>query len=67
MLNSFGPASNSLNPLAFDPISNVLAVVHRGKTPYAVSSGELWWNYSTDLGTSWHRSNTSVQNGQTAT
>lgn len=67
MLNSFDPASNSLNPLAFDPISNVLAVVHRGKTPYAVSSGELWWNYSTDLGTSWHRSNTSVQNGQTAT
>ena len=63
MANSFGPAANTLNPLAYDPISKVLAVVHRGKSPYAVSSGELWWNYSTDLGISWHRSNTSVQNG----
>jgi Secretion system C-terminal sorting domain len=67
MANSFGPAANTLNPLALDPYSNVLAVVHRGKTPYAVSSGELWWNYSTDLGISWQRSNTSVQNGTTAT
>ena len=63
MANSYGPASNTLNPVAYDPTSNVLAVVHRGKTPYAVGSGELWWNYSTDMGTSWQRSTTSVQNG----
>ena len=63
MSNAFGPASNTLNPLAFDPYANVLAVVHRGKTPYAVGSGEMWWNYSTNWGTSWQRSTTSVQNG----
>jgi hypothetical protein len=66
MSNAFGPASNTLNPLAFDPYSNVLAVVHRGKTPYAVGSGEIWWNYSTNWGASWQRSNTSVQNGTTS-
>lgn len=63
MSNAFGPASNTLNPLAFDPYANVLAVVHRGKTPYAVGSGEMWWNYSTNWGASWQRSTTSVQNG----
>jgi len=67
MANSFGPASNTLNPLAFDPISNVLAVVHRGRTTYAVGSGELWWNNSTDWGATWQRSTTSVQNGTLAT
>jgi hypothetical protein len=65
MANSFGPASNTLNPLAFDPYANVLAVVHRGNSNYAVGSGELWWNYSTDFGVSWQRSNTSVQNSTT--
>lgn len=63
MANSFGPASNTLNPLAYDPISNVLAVVHRGATTYALGSGEMWWNYSTDMGSAWQRSTTSVQNG----
>ena len=55
-----------LNPLAFDPIANVLAVVHRGKSTYALSSGEMWWNVSTDYGTSWVRSSQSVQNGGVA-
>jgi hypothetical protein len=63
MANSFGPASNTLNPLAYDPTSNVLAVVHRGRTTYAVGSGEMWWNYSTNMGSTWTRSTTSVQNG----
>ncbi len=67
MANSFGPGSNTINPLFFDPVSGVVAVVHRGATTYAVGSGELWWNYSTDYGTTWSRSATSVQNGQTST
>ncbi|WP_168026820.1 T9SS type A sorting domain-containing protein [Ignavibacterium album] len=63
MQNSFGPSSNTINPLYYDPISGVVAVVHRGRTTYAVGSGELWWNWSTDYGSTWTRSETSVQNG----
>nr|HPN39860.1 hypothetical protein [Melioribacteraceae bacterium] len=62
MANIYGPAIGTLNPLAYDPWANVLAVVHRGRTTYAQSSGELWWNISTDNGITWIRSNTSVQN-----
>lgn len=67
MANAFGPASNTLNPVAFDPTANVLAVVHRGYSSYAVGSGEIWWNTSTDFGATWERSLTSVQNGTVAT
>jgi hypothetical protein len=67
MANAFGPASNTLNPVAFDPISGVLAFAHRGYSAYALGSGEIWWNWSTDMGANWTRSETSVQNGQTAT
>ena len=66
MQNTYGPASNTINPLYFDPVSGVVAVVHRGRTTYAAGSGELWWNWSTDYGTTWTRSETSVQNGQIA-
>ncbi len=62
MSNSFGPASPTLNPVDFDPVSGVAAVVHRGDAnTYAQGSGELWWNYSTDMGMTWVRSTTSVQ------
>jgi hypothetical protein len=62
MANTFGPASPTLNPVAFDPVSGVAAVVHRGDpATYAAGSGELWWNYSTDMGMTWVRSTTSVQ------
>jgi type IX secretion system substrate protein len=67
MPNAFGPAIGVLNPLDHDIASGVTAVVHRGKTTYAVGSGELWYNYSTDMGMTWNRSATSVQDGQTAT
>ena len=66
MANAFGPCINTLNPLAFDPIANVLAVVHRGKSTYALSSGEIWWNVSTDYGASWVRASQSVQNSSVA-
>ena len=59
MANSFGPASASLNPLAYDANANVAAVVHRGYSSYAKGSGELWYNISTDKGATWSR----VSNG----
>jgi hypothetical protein len=55
MSNAFGPAIGVLNPVAYDPSANVVAVVHRGKTPYAAGSGELWYNISTDKGVTWTR------------
>jgi len=67
MSNSFGPATPTINPLCVDPYSNILAVVHRGNAnTYALGSGELWWNYSTDMGATWPRSTTSVQNSTTS-
>lgn len=55
MQNSFGPAISALNPLAYDPGSNVLAMVHRARTTYGTSSGEMWYNISTDKGQTWTR------------
>lgn len=67
MANAYGPASGTINPLAFDPIAGVVAFVHRGHSSYALGSGEIWWNWSTDMGTTWTRGETSAQNGQTTT
>lgn len=55
MANAFGPAISSLNPLTYDPYSDVVAVVHRGHVDYAGGSGELWYNISTDRGQTWTR------------
>ncbi len=68
MHNTFGPSSFNINPLAYDPTSNIVALVHRGNgNTYAAGSGELWWNYSTDLGETWVRSEGSVQSTFTST
>ena len=67
MSNTFGPATATINPVCVDPYSNIVAVVHRGNAnTYALGSGELWWNYTTDIGTTWPRSTTSVQNNTTS-
>jgi hypothetical protein len=55
MANAFGTGSASINPLAFDPYSGTIAMLHRGQSSYATSSGELWYNISTDGGTTWTR------------
>ena len=55
MANAFGPAISSLNPLVYDPYSDVVAVVHRGHVDYAGGSGELWYDISTDRGQTWTR------------
>lgn len=54
MANTFGPAIGALNPLAFDPWTNTVMLIHRGHTTYG-SSGRIFYNYSTDAGATWAR------------
>ncbi len=55
MANSYGPAiAGPINPMAYDPYSDVVAIVYRGnQRTYAVSSGQLWYKISTNKGVSW--------------
>jgi hypothetical protein len=56
MTNGYGPALSLLDPMAFDPYSGTLCFVHRGWSGYyATSSGQLWYNMSTDFGVTWNR------------
>jgi hypothetical protein len=52
--NPLGKLGWNINPMAYDPSTDVLAMVHRGRTTYAAGSGELWYNVATDP-TSWTR------------
>lgn len=55
MANAFGPASWAQKPMAYDPGTDWLVVIHRGHAAYAASSGQLWYNRSTDGGMTWRR------------
>ena len=55
MANAFGPASSDVEPISYDAATNVVAVIHRGASPYAVGSGQLWYNVSHDAGLTWRR------------
>lgn len=55
MANAFGPASRGVKPLAYDPGTGALALIHRGAVTYAASAGELWYNLSHDGGNTWRR------------
>jgi hypothetical protein len=55
MQNAYGPAIAALNPLAYDPWADVVALAYRGRTTYAAGSGEIWYSISTDKGASWTR------------
>jgi len=56
MHNIFGPASRSVKPMAYDAATNALAIIHRGDAlSYAQTSGELFYNLSTDGGATWSR------------
>jgi hypothetical protein len=55
MANIYGPAISTLNPLAYDPWADVVAFIHRGHAAYAAGSGQLWYQVSTDKGTTWSR------------
>ena len=56
MTNAYSFAQSGITPFIFDPYSGVLALVHRGwEGNYAASSGQLWYNISTDYGITWNR------------
>jgi hypothetical protein len=55
MQNSFSAAAPFLTPIAYDQSSDALILVHRGATTYAQTSGEIWYNLSTDKGMNWNR------------
>ena len=63
MQNTYGTALSSINPLAYDPGSNVVALVHRASITYGSSSGELWYNISTNRGVTWTRIPVAINNG----
>ena len=56
MVNALGPANSEIEPMAYDPPTNVLAVIHRGASPYATGGGgQLWYNISRNSGLTWRR------------
>ena len=63
MTNGYSFAESGITPLCFDPYSGTVALVHRGwgsttnptVTHYAESSGQIWYNISTDFGVTWKR------------
>jgi len=55
MANAFGAASNAVRPLSYDPISDVMTLIHRAHYAYGVGSGQPWWNRSISGGTTWTR------------
>jgi hypothetical protein len=56
MTNSLSFAETGESNLCFDPYSGTLALVHRGWSGhYAAGSGQIWYNISTDFGTTWKR------------
>lgn len=57
MGNCYGPAIGALNPLAFDPWTNTVLLLHRGRATYGgtTGGGKVYYNYSTDAGATWAR------------
>lgn len=56
MGNVFGTGSGDINPIAYDPYSNTIALIHRADPSYTtLGTGELWYNMSTDGGVTWTR------------
>ncbi len=53
MNNSLGPANSGVDPIAFDPYSKVVVIIHRSKTSYGGGSGNIFYQYSADSGHTW--------------
>ena len=53
MANAFGPAHSVVKPIVYDPATGTLIVIHRGAQPYAIGSGQLWYNISRNRGMTW--------------
>jgi hypothetical protein len=63
--NSYGFATVNTNNIAFDPYSNSVVIVHRGKSTYGTSGG-IFYAYSTNGGTSWTKRMGPLQGGTQA-
>lgn len=55
MQNAFGPANSGSKMLAYDPLTDRLALIHRASTTYGAGSGQLWYNISNDGAVTWSR------------
>jgi Secretion system C-terminal sorting domain len=57
MTNGLGPSIATLNPVSFDPYSGTATWVHRAWNGHygATSSGQLFYDISTDFGVTWKR------------
>ncbi|MCE1190049.1 MAG: T9SS type A sorting domain-containing protein [Ignavibacteria bacterium] len=63
MPNLLGSASFGIHPIAYDPYSKTIAVIHRNRGQVG-GSGALYYNYSTDNGATWKRVTPAVNNAQ---
>jgi len=63
MANALGPATLNTNSIQYDPYSNSVVIIHRGKTTYAPTSGSIMYAYSTDGGTTWTKRMGPLQGG----
>jgi len=58
MPNVYGTSSADINPLAYDPWCNAIAMIHRGAINYDPpnpTTGSLWYGKSTDEFATWQR------------
>ena len=58
MTNALGPANSNCQPIGYDPYAKVIVIQHRSKSTYAgatIGSGGIYYNYSTNGGTTWTR------------
>ncbi|MBS4027094.1 MAG: T9SS type A sorting domain-containing protein [Ignavibacteriales bacterium] len=58
MPNAYGPAHANINPLAYDPWNNHIAMIYRGALNYQppnLTTGSLWYGSSHDEFTTWAR------------
>jgi len=64
MANAYGPGSGSVNPIAYDPYSNSVVIIHRSKSTYASGgSGGIFYAYSKDGGATWTPRQGPLSNG----
>lgn len=59
MTNIYGYLSEEIHPFYYSPKADKITLVHRGDaTSYAVTSGEIYYNLSSNGGITWSRCNT---------
>lgn len=64
MANVYGPANVYVNPIAYDPYSNSVVIIHRSKSTYASGgSGGVFYAFSTNGGSTWSKRVGPLQGG----